>query len=844
VKQRWILALVVVLAGLGLLWTSIDRGSTRSESIPPADTASPVASEMSSPPALVPPEDPGPTERERAAVQPPETPEPSVRRTCEIRGRFLLAGGVPAAGASYGVHGWQSNEEDVQKHGLPERWEDPSGETDPDGRLSVVFEPPRAYQFTLDVKAPGHAEASWRWPDLLAGQVVDLGDVELVPGGTIEGRIVGPGGDPVPGDWTVYADSVGLRGADGRDETRVIVPVDPLSARFRAEDVMPGRVALHAYDRRFTERTVVQVRPGSVVEADIRVGSREEEARIVLEARSRLLRTLIPEAEHVTLTGPDGVSRNPRPTRMGFGRFVFGELEDGAYELVIDDPRFQTWRCSVRPGAQVEAELDGTSGLALRVVGPSGELHEDFAGEVELRNVDFSPREFDFSGALLALTGGVLTGLTPGDSRVTVRAGELLGAAEVDGLGLAETRALEVRVGPASTLGGRVRYSDGTPAAEVQVALLPATPPASGLDASRQTPGMRARFEQDILKQETGRDGEFRFAIARPDRYLVHASAANGAVVTSAEFELAGGRDDLELVLPRGGTVAGRILAPAGASCAGLRVWIGPREASPGTIAETACVLGAEGRYSVGPIPPGELVARLLLPEQMRRIGIGHTMGPGGLGDHVELGALTLRDGEHKERDFEPAEFPGTVTLVVSVNGEAIAGLGVTLTKEAGEDRLVSVEGETDVRGRFGPVHAFPGDWSVSVRDPEEGWRANDLSRVRVEAARPSEAALAVPVAEASLLFLDADTGEPLVRQRIAVLAPPADWTADFPMGVEQTGADGRATWKLAAGEYRFRLETGVEQDFFLELEQPREDQRIAPIVWTAEGPLVREIRL
>src|SRR5687767_3034286 len=79
-----------------------------------------------------------------------------------------------------------------------------------------------------------------------------------------------------------------------------------------------------------------------------------------------------------------------------------------------------------------------------------------------------------------------------------------------------------------------------------------------------------------------------------------------------------------------------------------------------------------------------------------------------------------------------------------------------------------------------------------------------------------------------------------------SLLAPAGDWTADFFAWQRKvTGSDGKATWQLAAGEYRFRLESGEDGHFpFPDPEQAEEKPRVVPIVWTEEGPLVREIRL
>lgn len=91
---------------------------------------------------------------------------------------------------------------------MPDDWEDLGADTDQDGRFALRFEPPRAFQFTLDAKTPGYSEASRRWGEIPPGDVVDVGEVTLLRAGVIEGQIVDGNGNPLTGPgWMVYADN-------------------------------------------------------------------------------------------------------------------------------------------------------------------------------------------------------------------------------------------------------------------------------------------------------------------------------------------------------------------------------------------------------------------------------------------------------------------------------------------------------------------------------------------------------------------------------------------------------------------------------------------------------------
>ncbi len=856
-KSRWLLVLAALaLAAFGFwLWRIEPRGGANARELdpeaprtgPPIELAEEEVPEVAPAPAATPPD------AQRTSVEPPAPAAAPDPKLAEIRGRFVFPDGAPVAGMAYEVHGWESNQEDVRKYGLPEHWEDPSGETDADGRVSVRFEPPRAYQFTFEAKTPGYAGAEWRWGEILAGSVVDLGEVELVAGGTIEGRILDEQGNPLLGqEWLVYARSVGLGEFDGRDETQVIADVDPSTASYRAEDVMPGRVELEAYTwpARWVEHGVVQVRSGETLTVDIVDAAPKTSRSITLEASSRLLHTICPEPANVTLTGPEGLTRTPKSSRFSFGHFVFEELQPGEYTLAIDDPRFRPWSRTVRPGAKVEAELEGTSALALRVRDGAGANVDFFSASVELRNVNFSPREIVVYEDVLHFSKGVVEGLTAGDYRITVRAGEDLGAVEVDALGLGETRAIDVLVGSQSVVSGRVRYSDGEPAAEVEVVLLPAVPrdPQKSERLKEMSLADRVLFDDDAEKGTTDEHGAFRFAIARPGEYRVCAWAPNGAEVVSEVLALGPStdREGIDLVLARGGYVTGKILAPAGASCSGLRLRIGPDESRRihRAVSNSDRELTPDGRFEIGPIAPGPSTVYLLLPAQKRRTGRGMSIG-GGANNFVRLGTVEVREGERIERDFEVPEFPGTVALTVLVNGEALAGVGLELSMTGGEQHF-QVLGETDLHGRFGPALAFPGSWAIEAHDPDVGWRYSHSTPVLVTAASESSAEIQVQVTEATLQFLDAGSGAPLANRNISLLGPPGDEFADFLVWVRrETDAEGRATWTLASGEYRFRLDPPPEEfPFFPGLEESQEKQRIAPVVWTLEGPLTGEVRL
>jgi hypothetical protein len=414
--------------------------------------------------------------------------------------------------------------------------------------------------------------------------------------------------------------------------------------------------------------------------------------------------------------------------------------------------------------------------------------------------------------------------------------------AAVDALAIGETRTVDVFLGLENVVTGHVRYSDGTAADGAKVGLLPAMPQDPQAAEFFDGSAWRLDFERNAEKQEAGPGGTFRFPVHASGEYVVIASAPSGSEAVSDVLALEPGAKgrEIELVLPRGGTVSGRVRAPGGASCAGLRIWIGT-EKSTGLVEKTCRDLAADGSFEIGPIAPGRKSAYLLLPAQVRHERNGSSSW-GGLGYHAELGAIEIVDGVHLEHDFEAKEFPGTIRLDVLVNGEAMSGVQVEMTKDT-ERSINSLLGNTDRNGTFGPAQAFPGLWNVMAYDPDAGWWCKRLAPVSVEAARASLARIEIQVAEAELIFLDATTGEPLHSREVALLGPAGDSAGDHAWQRHQTDARGRVRWKLAAGEYRFRLQKPGERAF-PESQDSGEPQRVAPIVWTDAGPLVHEVRL
>ncbi|MEQ1893133.1 MAG: carboxypeptidase-like regulatory domain-containing protein [Planctomycetota bacterium] len=745
----------------------------------------------------------------------------------EVRGRFLLEGGAPAAGATWYVEGSESNEELVRLHGLPEDWSDPTGTTDVDGRFVLRFDPPRAFQFWISVKAPGHAPAVWR-PDIAPGQILDLGTVTLALGATVAGRLMDVAGMPILGErWSVRVQSSGLAAPDDREDPLTFADVDPATGAFRLDDVQPGPNVVEAYGPLSVEIEPVRVslESGQFLTCDLAYSGPRSSTRILVAPRVRpnpQHRSLDPE--HVRLRGDDGhertAARHPQRTYL-----VFDDLPSGLYQLEIDDPWFKPWsQAGIAPGTEVNAQLEPCATVLLTARGPSGAVLPAEEVSVALLRPGGMPREIPLQEEDQRFDGRLA--LFPGDHALRVRSGTLEGELGVTGLGFDETRALEVALAEAPHLAGRLVDRDGTPIPDHEVLLLE---PAA-VDDSEASPvlpmnassGDPERWRRQVGIALTAEDGSFRLPLRTVGTYLVQARRSAGVSVTSAPLTLAPGesRGDLELVLASGATVRGRVHGPPGISLAGMNLWIAPRglQGRFDTFLKTPTVLSDDGTFALEGLPAGELGMLIDLPD-VQRSEFGEDSCSVQGSSPIQVDVLEIAADATLEREPSIAALVGTIALDVSVNGVPCPWARVRL-----QQNNQILDGRAGSSGHWGPMLAFAGEWTVTISDPAGAWTWSSPNPVSVAAGVQRSESLSIEFVRASLRITD-EEGHPRIDQRLHI----AHEGARLPFAGGKTDAEGRAELGLAPGRYRISLdpfEGGVT------------------VEWTASGPLVTELQL
>ncbi|MEQ1893724.1 MAG: hypothetical protein ABL998_14360, partial [Planctomycetota bacterium] len=643
------------------------------------------------------------------------------------------------------------------------------------------------------------------------------------------GRLVDEAGAVILGhDWEINTRTIGLRGHSSREDSYGYARLDPDTGTFRVEDVHPGRNRIQASSRLADafDGPTVDVAGGETLTIDLVYRGPTVTARITVSTSCGPFFMLSrPDPELVRLRLPDGSTRTAERHEEMSSRYSFSGLQPGSYRLGIDDPRYVPFFLDgITPGTDVRAPLEPSAEVRLSVVNAAGEPVAPERIEVEFLNVSFHPSTVVVHEGPSAF-GGTLR-LFPGECLLKVEGGGMRGSFAVLALGPGEVRPLTVRLGPPPTLAGRIVRTHGAPVSgQVVMLLAPASIDDSDTSPIQYPNGIylpagRARRVLDTMT--SAEDGGFSFQPPCAGRYLLLSEVGNALPIVSPTLALAEGeqRADVELIVPLGATLRGRLLGPAGVSFAGLRLWGG---ASTGAFNERAQAkaraVAADGRFEFDDLPSGIVALRLLLPEVDES-----SPGPSWTNAWSSLGTLELTEGATLEQDIPLPDFPGALSVTALVNGAPMTGVQLSATRQHdGAWQEVRITADPD--GRFQPLPLFAGNWSLRLASPErDTWAARLPAEVHVPAAGSAHANFAVELATGTLRFLDS-AGQPLANQRVRLrLDHPHEqrsWSV-------KTDADGRATLTLATGIHQASLD----------------GSHSVAITWTTAGPAAPDVRL
>jgi hypothetical protein len=609
----------------------------------PSEPSRPMTRETHGPLADAPgPEEPAASNPARTSAPAGAREEAPVRVPSEavafVVGRLVDAEGRPVSGGSVRLEFPHTGDRPV------------AGEADDRGAFEVRLSLSGDHG-TADLVATGPTHVPVRVTIAVRpGETSHVGDLVLAAGGAAHGRVVDEDGRPIAGAWVtegwprVPPESQRRRvGPRTFSDAGEIARTDA-DGRFRLAGIRPG-------PRRLYAGTDGHLAGASSLVA-VRAGETTEVPAIALRAyrpeEILVVRVLAPDGSPVpradlryryrSLAGSGGGSRVADEN----GRVRFIVDPGDVYEITALDPR-ERWARSAsrdhRGGDEVELRLGSFRDV-----------------EIVVRDGEGRPVE-RFEAALLDADGGHLRhwpdDAPRAEGRLTLRVPDMPFRVRVAAPGHAETEtevlgpggiavpiAITLRALPGIrgfvTRGGR-------PVAGARVVLYAMAPRGQRIEHD----GFVVRVDPHP-RAETASDGEGRFALTLREagRYVVRAESDGAAPTELGPMTLdpASGRDDLEIALSSGGTLAGTVLVDPERSPAGTIVAVSRGDGH----ARTRRV-GPDGRYRFERLTPGPWLVRLaeeeILPD---RSGTTWTQGTSEPESNCEV-----REGEVTEHDLD-----------------------------------------------------------------------------------------------------------------------------------------------------------------------------------------------
>lgn len=578
------------------------------------------------------------------------------------------------------------------------------------------------------------------------GRTVDL-EFVLDPGTFVAGAVVDPRGAPVANARVAVRNAtVRVSGASPNefavDEVEAATGAD---GRFRATGVIAGEYHVDVYAAGFTphrrKRIAVPAEGLELAEPlvlaeglAIRGVALDDRGQPVPGARIGIQKPM-PMMPGVMVT-PDGAEDMGGSTAVANerGEFATLPLADGAYDLAAEA------KGHAKATAQgVRAGATGVE-LLLRRCGAIEGIAVSLAdGEPIPRFRVAATRPIDFSGMLdptSLIPGGSLEvaaadgrfrleDVAPGTWSVTVAApGHARGSAAGIEVPPGEVvRGVILMLAPECAIAGRV------------------VDPLTGLPVPGARVTTRTGFEALLPDPLPGADatcdaaGAFELGGIASGRYVVHATAKGYAPGASPALVLAEHQriDGIEIALPRGGSIRGRVARAddrptAGAMVSATRI---------GDMRPNLTTTDDAGRYALEGLPAGKYSVTRLQPFGLDD-GFAEDLFSG-----MSIKSARVVDGEVTEVDFLDAAAGGTrLEGRVLEGGEPVAGAILSFTptgRATGADAdLAKLKLATaDERGQYEVENLGPGEWSVTV---QAGQALSNALRQSFELTVPAQA--------------------------------------------------------------------------------------------------------
>lgn len=643
----------------------------------------------------------------------------------ELRGRLVLDGGKPAAGVTVAAVPHETPHEAArrQARGQAEPAALAQVTSGADGAfvLALPSEPGKARDVVFQTRGAGTIPS--RSLDVYStAEAEDVGEIPLVKGQALAGKVVGPSGKPVPGAVVTLHPARRPRDSDAAGS--LLLPVRVTTGgdgtfRFDAAGPGPNRLTVEAAGLAPLSRTGVRPgalhRPLALAEGVAMIG------RVLRPGRKGAAPGALVRVEGSGTTGwveakEDGSFSIPAAPRGKVRLVADADLEGQAeVSLVLPLAEGRTAEVVLSPASGIEGRA-----VNARTLAPVARVKVRVDGEAGTLVTRTGP---DGKYRLRPLRPGTYRLLADERRHVPFRKDEV-------GVGKGETARVDLPLVLGATLAGRVVDENGAP-----------VPGAAGR-VSRRSEGGIVAFLREVRGEEspsfrTRPDGTFVATRLSPgDSLRLLVSHPDFQTATSGGLSLVSGgsKQGLVVTMRRGNVVSGRVLDLAESPVAGAgleltrgRTFEGGRggqrfalnllDASGG---RPVAATGADGRFEIRGLTPGDYSLRV------RKAGYAtEVVDPVKVGDGSEPLAIVLGPG---------ASITGRV---VRKSGDGVEGVRIaalpkgagrvrprdTLDEPTGPDGFFAVDGlkpgESYDLTTFRPTG--PGPEKKDVPAPSEG---------------------------------------------------------------------------------------------------------------------------